>query len=93
MYPKKLAKEKTKLWFEENKLSSEQFEYIFKKLKLFIKVEWKGIDKQFIPMPITWLNQKRWEDDIEDVEETKETKTEIDPELERRFNKNIGGNV
>jgi hypothetical protein len=24
-----------------------------------------GVEKQFIPYPATWLNQRRWEDDLE----------------------------
>jgi uncharacterized protein YdaU (DUF1376 family) len=31
--------------------------------------EWRQKDPRFIPMPETWLSQKRWEDDVESREE------------------------
>lgn len=35
-------------------------------------------DPQFVPMPLTWLNQGRWEDDLSDAKAV-ETKPEIKP--------------
>lgn len=32
-------------------------------------VYWKGIDSQFIPYPASWLNGKRWEDELEKPQE------------------------
>ena len=52
---------------------------------------WKesSIDAQFIPLPATWINQKRWEDDIPSVDDKDpEFKSDLDKELFNR-NKNI----
>lgn len=34
-------------------------------LKVHIE-SWKGKDKDYIPHPATWLNDRRWEDEIKD---------------------------
>lgn len=77
LYPKKQKKEETKKWFIKNKPSEELFNEILKSLDKFKKTEqWKN--KQYIPLPITWLNQKRWEDEIEEQNSNDEVKlTEI----------------
>lgn len=88
LYPKKQSKDLTKKWFLKNKISSELFEKILGKLELF-KKQWTDI--KYVPMPITWLNQKRWEDEIiiqGKVITNSETKIyEIDPELQVQINK------
>lgn len=62
-YPRKESKEKTKQWFMKNKPSEELQSKILEALERFKKTEqWQ--DKQFIPHPTTWLNQKRWEDEV-----------------------------
>lgn len=35
--------------------------------------KWRGMDKKYIPMPITWLNQERWNDEIEETTAKKES--------------------
>lgn len=61
-YPRKESKEKTKQWYSKNKPSDELQTRILEALETFKKTaQWQ--DKQFIPHPTTWLNQKRWEDE------------------------------
>jgi hypothetical protein len=66
LYPKKVSKEKTKLWFIKNKPNDQLFEKIIQSLKNNIEnnMQWKKDNGQYIPHPTTWLNQKRWEDEI-----------------------------
>jgi hypothetical protein len=65
LYPKKKSKEKTKGWFIKNKPSEELFKTIIDSLNKHIKSkEWR--DKQYIPYPSTWLNQRMWEDEVEE---------------------------
>lgn len=65
-YPKKQNKKKVESWFKRNKPSDELMKIILEKLELFKKTEqWNKNNKQFIPMPTTWLNGRRWEDEIE----------------------------
>lgn len=63
-YPKKVKKQKVLEWFEKNKPNSELFSSMLSSLEQFKGTEeWKKEKGQFIPYPITWLNQKRWEDE------------------------------
>lgn len=65
-YPKKKDKDKAFKWFEKNKPSEEEFEYMMKQLKRFKDTaEWKEQNGRFIPYPTTWLNAKRWQDEFE----------------------------
>lgn len=74
-YPKKQTKAKTEEWFIKNKPKDELFKKIMDKLELFKQTkQWKTI--QYIPMPITWLNQKRWEDDVGEIPKSIETSTD-----------------
>ena len=62
-YPRKESKAKTKTWFEKNKPSDELMKKILAALtKAKATRQWQ--DKNFIPHPITWLNQRRWEDEV-----------------------------
>lgn len=73
-YPKKVNKFKSEEWFRKNKPNEILFNYIIKKLEMFKKSkEWKKENGKYIPHPTTWLNQKRWEDELNDShEETEE---------------------
>jgi DNA-directed RNA polymerase subunit F len=63
LYPKKESKLKTEVWFTNNKLEEETFNKILSKLEIFKKSkQWENI--QYVPHPITWLNQKRYEDEL-----------------------------
>ena len=56
---------------------------------MFKKTEaWNKDDGKYVPYAITWLHQKRWEDEFK-VEESKEEENErIKRELENEFRTN-----
>ena len=65
-YPKKVAKAKVLSWFKSNKPKDDLFQVMMKQLEVFKKsYNWNKDNGQYIPNPTTWLNQKRWEDEIE----------------------------
>ena len=65
-YPKKVSKENVKKWFIKNNPSDELFKTIMNSLKKYkLSDNWK--DVKYIPYPSTWLNQKRWEDELSDT--------------------------
>ena len=51
--------------------------------------KWMKDKGQFIPMPFTWLNQRRWEDEIKDdcstVDLMDETNSFSDAELKKEI--------
>lgn len=64
-YPRKVGKANVEKWFSKNKPNDELFKLIMSKLDMFKKSpDWLKQNGQFIPYPTTWLNQKRWEDEI-----------------------------
>lgn len=64
-YPKKQNKKKVIDWFKKNKPNDELMQIILEKIRLLKKTEqWQKNNNQFVPMPSTWLNNKRWEDEI-----------------------------
>ena len=67
-YPRKIGKEKCKNWFKSHKpkhdLVNKMVEAIEKQKN---SKQWS--DPQYIPHPYTWLNQGRWEDELETDEE------------------------
>ena len=70
-YPRKVGKANVEKWFDKNKPDDDLLKTMLDKLELYKKTkQWQ--DKQFIPHPTTWLNQKRWEDEVA-VEEEKDT--------------------
>lgn len=70
-YPKKVNKFKSEEWFNKNNLTDEQFDLIMTKLKRFKDTsDWKKDNGKYIPYPITWLNQKRWEDEVITISES-----------------------
>jgi len=66
LYPKKQAKfMATKSWAKINP-SKELAGVMIRQLKLFkASKEWMETGGKYIPMPSTWLNQRRWEDELE----------------------------
>lgn len=61
LYPKRLAKEDARKAFKKLKMTDELFQQIAKAIKD------QGLatgDLKFVPYPATWLNGKRWEDEI-----------------------------
>ena len=62
---------------------------ISSKLELFKKTEsWNKDDGKYVPYAITWLNQKRWEDEIKLEESKAEENERIRKELENEFRSN-----
>jgi hypothetical protein len=65
LYPKKVAKAKTKTKWLSLKPDEKLFNEIMKGLQRYSQSEqWQKEDGQFIPHPSTFLNQERWKDDI-----------------------------
>ena len=65
LYPKKQSKSPAlKAWLKL-KLDDELFQAIITALKEQINCDqWQRSNGQFIPNPLTWINQKRWEDEV-----------------------------
>lgn len=65
-YPKKVGKTKAEVSYSRKATSKEKEQQIFDGLEKYIK-KWKleNTDKQYIPNPTTWLNQERWNDEVE----------------------------
>ena len=74
LYPRKVGRFMANKSF--NKLKKADKKLAYDGLLNYIKI-WKHdkTEKQFIPHPSTWLNQRRWEDEI-DVPKTKKQKTQ-----------------
>jgi hypothetical protein len=66
-YPKKVGKDAAQKSFYKLKVDKELIQSILSAIEVQKKSnQWK--DKQFIPNPTTWLNQRRWEDELECTE-------------------------
>ena len=64
-YPKKIGKGACERWWMQHKPTKELLEIMVGALSQARQTEqWSKDNGQFIPNPATWLNQKRWEDDI-----------------------------
>lgn len=69
-YPRKVAKSKAKQSFENvfKRKPDTDFKDVLEGLEKYKKCEqWTKDNGQFIPHPTTWLNQERWNDEIEVV--------------------------
>lgn len=65
LYPNKKGKENARVMW--TRLSEKERELAHSGLIRYIAYwKQKEIEKQFLPHPATWLNQKRWEDDLSD---------------------------
>lgn len=65
-YPRKVAKAKAEKAWESVKPTDEVFEKIMQAVRRQkISEQWRKDNGQYIPHPTTWLNQKRWEDEID----------------------------
>lgn len=64
-YPRKVAKSVALKSFSKINIDDNLFSQIMSKLEEYKKsYDWTKDNGQFIPHPATWLNQKRWEDEI-----------------------------
>ena len=91
-YPRKVNKFKTEEWFKKNNPNEETFNLILNKLKQMKKTDsWKKENGKYIPYPTTWLNQKRWEDELDFSTTPVETEEERIKRLEREVEQNEYG--
>ena len=74
LYPKKEKKKETRKWFEKHKPNQELFNKILVNLEKQKKSK-QWANKQFIPLPSSWLNGERWEDEITNDNFSKQGKT------------------
>lgn len=84
LYPNKKAKQVAYKSFIKLKPNNELFNEIMDKLNLFKQTkQWQQENGKYIPYPSTWLNQKRWEDEIgtKEMEKTVTDKMENLKEL------------
>lgn len=65
-YPKKIAKQKCLDKFKKICTTDETFSAIMTGLRKYNELQYQFTDTQFIPNPLTWLNQERWLDEIHD---------------------------
>jgi hypothetical protein len=64
-YPKKQAKAKAEQEWAKIRPDSALTEHMIRSVKAQSKtVQWQKEQGQYIPMPSTWLHQRRWEDDL-----------------------------
>ncbi len=64
-YPRKQDKAKAKKVWEKLKIDDDLFNIIINKLKEYKQSEqWLKEKGKYIPLPTTWLNGKRWEDEV-----------------------------
>lgn len=65
-YPRKIAKKAARQKWQRINMTSELFEKIMKAVEAQKKLpQWRKDGGQYIPHPATWLNQERWEDEID----------------------------
>lgn len=64
-YPRKVGKPKAKHAFMKAVKDQQTFDALMDGLKRYKQTgQWNRDNGEFIPHPTTWLNQRRWEDDI-----------------------------
>ena len=88
LYPRKVAKAAAERSWK--KLSNKTIQNIFNVIHEHL-IRWKKTEIQFIPHASTWLNQKRWEDELESLPEN-ENKSSIYKNIEKerqKFLKNM----
>ena len=75
-YPKKVGKQSCLNWFKRKKPNQELVDKMISKVNEYKQTkQWQT--KQYIPNPLTWLNQGRWEDEIV-IEKKNETSEEFE---------------
>ena len=80
-YPRKIGKGKAFESYQKIKQPRPSLKIILDAIEIQNKTDqWK--DTSFIPHPATWINQRRWEDEITPVNNTDKIKTKTDREKE-----------
>ena len=63
--PRKVGRGSVEKWFEKNAVSDEVLASMLTRLQgLAVSDKWLEEGGRYIPAPMTWLNQKRWLDDV-----------------------------
>lgn len=71
-YPKKVSKKEAQKSWKKINPSLELFEKILKALEMVKQTEqWKKDNGKYVPYPATWLNQERWTDEINMMQDNK----------------------
>ena len=91
-YPKKVGKEKCLNWFLIHRPNDELLQKMLKTIEAYKNTkQWSN--PQYIPHPYTWLNQGRWDDEIEQETFSSYSKTPIEweelPELSEEEKKKL----
>jgi hypothetical protein len=63
-YPRKVAKPKCEDKFKKLCKDEKTFNEIMEGLNKYNELQFKYTEPQFIPHPLTWLNQERWKDEV-----------------------------
>ena len=71
LYPRKVAKVAAQRSWK--RLKVKDIDDIFKVYKEHL-IRWRGTEIQFVPHASTWINQRRWEDELEPHPENKSSK-------------------
>ena len=91
-YPKKVGKEKCLNWFLIHRPNDELLQKMLTSIEAYKNTkQWSN--PQYIPHPYTWLNQGRWDDEIEQETFSSYSKTHIEweelPELSEEEKKKL----
>jgi len=88
-YPRKSAKKNAERAFMKIKMDDETATKIMKALLVFKNCEqWQQENGKYIPYPATWLNQKRWEDEI--AQKAQERNFDVQEAWENAVKRSIG---
>lgn len=65
-YPKKIGKAKCQRWFDTHNVDDTLLDTMLKAIDTQkVTEQWTKDNGKFIPHPYTWLNQGRWDDEVE----------------------------
>jgi hypothetical protein len=78
VYPRKTGKGNVEKWFQRHTPTGELVEKMLAKItELKGTHNWQKDNGQFIPLPYTWLNGKRWDDELPDPPKRHELKVAL----------------
>jgi len=67
-YPRKIARKTAESYWMKANIDEKLFEKIMKSLEAQKKSrQWKSENGKYIPHPATWINQERWNDEIQSI--------------------------
>ena len=89
VYPLKVAKQPALKAWSKLKPKGDLLKSILADVERRVAGEWHGREKQYIPHPATYLNQRRWEDEVADKVDD-EDKPTIQELLAKRMAENGG---